>query len=257
MAKHIRELFDLTGKTAIVTGGSRGIGKEMAEALAEAGASLMLCARRAEWLDETLEEFRAKGFRVEGKTGDVAKAEDVQAIVDETVKTFGKVDVLINNAGISWGAMPEAMPLAQWQKVIDVNLTGCFLFAQTVGREMLKNQSGSIINIASIAGLTSSANGPFYAGYAASKAGLIGLTRELAASWGRKGIRVNAIAPGFFHSRLADAVIDIYERSIQETNVIPRIGEEGELKGAAVFLASDASSYITGQTIVVDGGMTV
>ena len=257
MAKHIRELFDLTGKTAIVTGGSRGIGKEMAEALAEAGANLMLCARRAEWLDETLAEFRAKGFRAEGKTGDVAKAEDVQAIVDETVKTFGKVDVLINNAGISWGAMPEEMPLAQWQKVIDVNLTGCFLFAQIAGREMLKNNSGSIINIASIAGLSSSANGPFYAGYAASKAGLIGLTRELAASWGRRGIRVNAIAPGFFHSRLADAVIDIYERSIQETNVIPRIGEEGELKGVAVFLASDASSYITGQTIIVDGGMTV
>jgi NAD(P)-dependent dehydrogenase (short-subunit alcohol dehydrogenase family) len=131
------------------------------------------------------------------------------------------------------------------------------LFAQIAGREMLKTGGGSIINIASIAGLTSSANGPFYAGYAASKAGLIGLTRELAASWGRKGIRVNAIAPGFFHSRLADKVIDIYERSIQENNIIPRIGEEGELKGAAVFLASDASSYVTGQTIVVDGGMTV
>jgi len=257
VAKTIKELFDLSGKTAIVTGGSRGIGKEMAEGLAEAGASLMLCARREEWLSETLEEFRGKGFRVEGKVADVSKAEDVQAVVNETINVFGKVDVLVNNAGISWGAMPEEMPLAQWQKVLDVNLTGCFLFAQIVGREMLKNNSGSIINIASIAGLKSSANGPFYAGYAASKAGLIGLTRELAASWGRKGIRVNAIAPGFFHSRLADKVIDIYERSIQENNVIPRIGEEGELKGAAVFLASDASSYITGQTIVVDGGMTV
>lgn len=257
MTKHIRELFDLTGKTAIVTGGSRGIGKEMAEGLAEAGAELMLCARRAEWIDETLEEFRAKGFRVEGKICDVSKPEDVQAVADETIKTFGKIDILINNAGISWGAMPEDMPLRQWHKVIDVNLTGCFLFAQAVGREMLKRNSGSIINIASISGLTSSANGPFYAGYVASKAGLIGLTRELAASWGRKGTRVNAIAPGFFHSRLADAVIDIYERSIQETNAIPRIGAEGELKGAAVFLASDASSYITGQTIIVDGGMTI
>ena len=257
MAKHIKELFDLTGKTAIVTGGSRGIGVEMAEALAESGASLMLCARREEWLNETIEEFRGRGYAVEGKVCDVSKPEDVQAVVDATVQTFGKVDVLINNAGISWGAMPEEMPLAQWRKVIDVNLTGCFLFAQAVGREMLKNQSGSIINIASIAGLSSSANGPFYAGYAASKAGLIGLTRELAASWGRKGIRVNAIAPGFFHSRLADAVIDIYERSIQENNVIPRVGEAGELKGVTVFLASDASSYITGQTIVVDGGMTV
>jgi NAD(P)-dependent dehydrogenase (short-subunit alcohol dehydrogenase family) len=229
----------------------------MAEGLAEAGASVMLCARRAEWLDETLEEFRAKNFNVIGKLGDVSKPEDVQSVVDETVKQFGRIDVLINNAGISWGAMPEEMPLAQWQKVLDVNLTGCFLMAQAVGREMLKRSSGSIINIASIAGLTSSANGPFYAGSAASKAGLIGLTRELAASWGRRGIRVNAIAPGFFHSRLADSVIDIYERSIQENNVIPRIGAEGELKGAAVFLASDASSYVTGQTIVVDGGMTV
>lgn len=257
MTKHIRELFDLTGKTAIVTGGSRGIGKEMAEALAEAGANLMLCARREEWLSETVEEFRAKNFNTEGKVADVANPEDVQAVVDATVQNFGRVDILINNAGISWGAMPEDMPLAQWQKVLDVNLTGCFLMAQACGREMLKNERGSIINIASIAGLTSSANGPFYAGYAASKAGLIGLTRELAASWGRKGIRVNAVAPGFFHSRLADKVIDIYERSIQETNVIPRVGAEGELKGITVFLASDASSYITGQTIAVDGGMTV
>jgi NAD(P)-dependent dehydrogenase (short-subunit alcohol dehydrogenase family) len=257
MAKHIKELFDLTGKTAIVTGGSRGIGVEMAEGLAEAGASLMLCARREEWLRETVEEFRAKGFRTEGTVCDVSKAEDVRRVVDETVRKFGRVDILINNAGISWGAMPEEMPLEKWQKVLDVNLTGCFLMAQAVGREMLKQNSGSIINIASIAGQRSSANGPFYAGYVASKAGLIGLTRELAASWGRKGIRVNAIAPGFFHSRLADAVIDIYERSIQETNVIPRVGSEGELKGVTVFLASDASSYITGQTINVDGGMTV
>lgn len=255
--KNIKELFDLTGKTAIVTGGSRGIGKEMAEGLAEAGANLMLCARREEWLTETLDEFRAKGFRAEGVLCDVSKEEEVQRTIEETVSLFGKIDILINNAGISWGAMPEEMTLAQWQKVIDVNLTGCFLFAQACGREMLKNKSGSIINIASVSGLTSSANGPFYAGYVASKAGLIGLTRELAASWGRRGVRVNAIAPGFFHSRLADAVIDIYERSIQENNAIPRIGNEGELKGTAVFLASDASSYITGQTIVVDGGMTI
>jgi NAD(P)-dependent dehydrogenase (short-subunit alcohol dehydrogenase family) len=197
MTKHVRDLFDLTGKTAIVTGGSRGIGKEMAEGLAEAGASLMLCARRTEWLDETLEEFRARGFGVEGMLCDVARPNQVEAVVTTTVQKLGGVDVLINNAGVSWGAMPEDMPLDKWQQVLDVNLTGCFLFAQAAGREMLKRQSGSIINIASISGMTSSANGPFYAGYAASKAGLIGLTRELAASWGRKGIRVNAIAPGF------------------------------------------------------------
>lgn len=251
------ELFDLTGRTAIVTGGSRGLGREMAEGLAEAGANLVLCARRAEWLDETVREFEGRGFSVRGKTCDVSRADDVQAVIDLARDAFGQIDILVNNAGTSWGAMPEQMTLEQWQKVIDVNLTGCFLMAQAVGREMLKTESGSIINIASIAGLTSSPNGPFYAGYAASKAGLIGLTRELAASWGRKGIRVNAIAPGFFHSRLADAVIDIYEGSIRENNVIPRVGRAGELKGVAVFLASDASSYITGQTIVVDGGLTV
>ncbi|MFN6962399.1 MAG: glucose 1-dehydrogenase [Pyrinomonadaceae bacterium] len=253
----MKELFDLTGRTAIVTGGSRGIGKEMAEALGEGGADLMLCARRAEWLDRTVEEFRSRGFNIAARLCDVSKPDEVQAVVDQAVETFGGVDILVNNAGISWGAMPEDMPLEKWQQVIDVNLTGCFLFAQAAGREMLKRERGSIINIASISGLTSSANGPFYAGYVASKAGLIGLTRELAASWGRKGIRVNAIAPGFFHSRLADAVIDIYERSIQENNVIPRVGREGELKGVTVFLASDASSYVTGQTIAIDGGMTV
>lgn len=257
MSRNVKELFDLTGKTAIVTGGSRGIGKEMAEALAEAGANLMLCARRAEWLDDTEKEFAGRGFNTVGKACDVSKPEEVQAIVDEAVSRFGAVDIVVNNAGVSWGAMPEDMPLEKWQHVLDVNLTGCFLFAQAAGREMLKKNGGSIINIASISGITSSANGPFYAGYVASKAGLIGLTRELAASWGRRGIRVNAIAPGFFHSRLADSVIDIYERSIQENNVIPRIGNEGELKGITLFLASEASSYITGQTIAVDGGMTI
>ena len=224
MDSNVRELFDLTGRTAIVTGASRGLGKEIAEGLGEAGANLVLCARRGEWLDETVREFEARGFDVKGKTCDVSNAADVQAVIGLARDAFSSIDILVNNAGTSWGAMPEDMPLEQWQKVIDVNLTGCFLFAQAVGREMLKAESGSIINIASIAGLTSSPNGPFYAGYAASKAGLIGLTRELAASWGRKGIRVNAIAPGFFHSRLADAVIDIYEGSIRENNVIPRVG---------------------------------
>ena len=257
MTKNIQELFDLSGRAAIITGGSRGLGKEMAEALAEAGASVMLCARRAEWLDDTVNEFSARGFNVRGRTCDVSKQSDVQKLVADTMSEFGPLDVLVNNAGVSWGAMPEDMPLEKWQQVLDVNLTGCFLMAQAAGREMLKQSAGSIINITSIAGLRSDANGPFYAGYVASKAGLIGLTRELAASWGRRGIRVNAVAPGFFHSRLADAVIDIYEGSVQESNPIPRIGREGELKGVIVFLASDASSYVTGQTIAVDGGTTV
>ena len=253
----LTELFDLTGRVAIVTGGSRGLGEEMAEGLAEAGASLMLCARREQWLTPTLDAFRARGFKVEGLVCDVTVPEQVQAVVDRAIAAFGKIDILINNAGISWAAEPDTMPIDKWEKVIDTNLTGTFLFSQAAGKEMLKQQSGCIINIASIAGMTGSVSTSHWAGYAASKAGIIGLTRELAATWGRSNIRVNAIAPGFFHSRLADAAIVHAEPQIKATSPIPRVGNEGELKGVAVFLASDASSYITGQTIIVDGGRTI
>jgi NAD(P)-dependent dehydrogenase (short-subunit alcohol dehydrogenase family) len=257
MTAHIKQLFDLSGRVAIVTGGSRGLGQEMAEGLAEAGASLMLCARRADWLWPTVEEFRGRGFKAQGMLCDVADSKQVQAVVDATIAAYGQVDILINNAGVSWGERPETMPFDKWQKVIDINLTGSFLCAQAAGREMLKREYGRIINIASVSGLQASTNGPHYAGYAASKAGLFGLTRELAASWGRQGIRVNGIAPGFFHSRLADPALPLAEPSIKARNPIPRVGSAGELKGVAVFLASDASNYITGQVIVVDGGRTI
>jgi NAD(P)-dependent dehydrogenase (short-subunit alcohol dehydrogenase family) len=253
----ISELFQLNDRVAIVTGGSRGLGEEMAEGLAEAGASLMLCARRAEWLTPTVDAMRARGFKAEGVLCDVSKPSDVQAVVDKTLAAYGRVDILVNNAGVTWAAEPEDMPLDKWQKVVDVNLTGAFLFAQAAGREMLKRQHGRIINIASIAGMHASVAGPHYAAYAATKAGLIGLTRELAVSWARQGIRVNAIAPGFFHSRLADGAIAMNEASIKASSPIPRVGDAGELKGVAVFLAADASNYITGQTIVVDGGRTI
>jgi NAD(P)-dependent dehydrogenase (short-subunit alcohol dehydrogenase family) len=254
---NIQELFSLTGRSAIVTGGSRGLGAEMAEGLAEAGASLMLCARREEWLTPTLDEFRKRGVRAEGMVCDVSNPEQVQAVVDATVAAFGRVDILLNNAGISWGERPETMPVARFRQVLETNLTGAFLFAQSAAREMLKAGRGVIINTSSTAAYKSAAHGPYFAGYAASKAALVGLTRELAASWGPQGIRVNAIAPGFFHSRLADAVIEHVEPDIQRRNPIARVGAAGELKGVAVFLASDASSYITGQTIIVDGGATI
>jgi gluconate 5-dehydrogenase len=253
----IQDLFTLTDRVAIVTGGSRGLGEEMAEGLAEAGAALMICARREQWLTPALESFRKRGFHIEGMVADVAKPADVQAVVDKTVAAFGRVDILVNNAGVTWSTRPEDMPLDKWQKVIDVNLTGAFLFAQAAGREMLKREYGRIINVASIAGLHASVRGPHYAPYSASKAGLMGLTRELAASWGRQNIRVNAIAPGFFHSRLADAALELAEPSIKATCPIPRVGAAGELKGVCVFLAADASNYITGQTIVVDGGRII
>jgi len=257
MVATVQQLFDLTGRVAIVTGGSRGLGFEIAEGLAEAGASLMLCARREQWLTPAIDEMRKRGVRVEGKVCDVTDPKQVEDVVSDTIAKFGKVDILINNAGVSWGERPEAMSLEQWKRVLDTNLTGAFLFAQAAGKEMLKAKSGAIVNVASVAGLRSSTHGPHFAGYAASKAGLMGLTRELAASWGPDGIRVNAIAPGFFHSRLADPVIGFVEPSIKQRNPIPRVGNAGEIKGAVVFLASNASSYITGQIIVIDGGSTI
>ncbi len=257
MTKALQQLFDLSGRAANVTGGSRGQGLEIAEGLAEAGASLMICARREQWLAPAVDALRKRRFRVEGRVCDVADERQVGEAVIGTMAAYGRIDILINNAGISWGAPAEEMPLDQWRRVLETNLTGAFLFAQAAGREMLKAGRGAILNVASVAGIRSSVHGPHYAGYAASKAGLMGLTRELAASWGPHGIRVNAIAPGFFHSRLADPAIGVVEPSIKARNPIPRVGEAGELKGVAVFLASDASSYITGQVIAVDGGATI
>jgi NAD(P)-dependent dehydrogenase (short-subunit alcohol dehydrogenase family) len=253
----LHQLFNLEGRVAIVTGGSRGLGLEMAEGLAEAGAAVTICARREEWLTPALASLRERGFTADGAICDVARPEQVQAVVDATLATHGRIDILVNNAGIIWGARPEAMPIEKWRAVIDVNLTGTFLFSQAAGREMLKQEYGRIVNIASVAGLRAAVHGPHYAAYAASKAGLMGLTRELAASWGPHGIRVNAIAPGFFHSRLADPVIPLVEPGIKASSPTPRVGAAGELKGVVVFLAADASNYISGQVIVVDGGLSI
>ncbi|HSE98145.1 MAG TPA: SDR family NAD(P)-dependent oxidoreductase, partial [Blastocatellia bacterium] len=199
----LKEVFDLSGRIALVTGGSRGLGKEMAEGLAEAGASLMLLARREQWLTATVEEFKSRGFECEGLLCDVSNPDDVQSTVDRTIERFGKIDILVNNAGVTWGTPAEEMPLDKWKMVLEINLTGAFLFAQRVGREMLKRRSGNIINVASIAGLKGSMEmGQHIVGYVAAKGGLIAMTRELAAKWARRGIRVNAIAPGFFPSRM-------------------------------------------------------
>ncbi len=227
MTRPVQQLFDLSSRVAIVTGGSRGLGFEMAEGLAEAGASLMLCARREQWLTPALDAMRARGVRVEGCVCDVSNPQQVGEVVSTAMQKLGRIDILVNNAGVSWGERPETMPLEQWKRVLDTNLTGAFLFSQAAGRHMLQAGSGSIINVASVAGLRSSVKGPHYAGYAASKAGLMGLTRELAASWGPQGIRVNAIAPGFFHSRLADPAIELVEPSIKARGPGRRITTTG------------------------------
>lgn len=250
-------LFDLSGKTAFITGGSRGLGAEIAEGLAEAGARLFLLARREEWLSPTLEAFRRKGVECRGALCDVSNPHEVEQTVALAVELYGGIDILINNAGVTWGAPPEEMPFEKWKQVLDVNLTGTWLCSQAAGRRMLDQGGGVIVNIASIAGLAGSVGVEMsIPGYAASKAGVLGLTRELAAQWGRKGIRVNAIAPGFFPSRMTEKLLDRMQAQYEAGVPLGRVGRPGELKGVAVFLASEASSYITGQTIVVDGGAT-
>ncbi|MEX2260546.1 MAG: SDR family oxidoreductase [Bryobacteraceae bacterium] len=251
----LKKLFDLSGQVALVTGGSRGLGEEMAEGLAEAGCSLMLLARRDQWLAPAVDCLRARGFRAEGALCDVSNPDEVQAAVRKTMEAFGRIDILINNAGVSWGAPAEEMPLDKWRMVLDINLTGAFLFSQAAGREMIRRRYGRIVNVASIAGLKGSM-GLNTSGYVASKGGLIALTRDLAANWAGYNIRVNAIAPGFFPSRMTEKVLPRMG-SYFETHVpLGRPGKPGELKGVAVFLAAPASDYITGQTIVVDGGAT-
>jgi gluconate 5-dehydrogenase len=255
---HLRELFDLSGRVALVTGGSRGLGLEMAEGLAEAGAAVVLAARREQWLTPAIAKLQAAGFRCEGVPCDVTEPEQVEAAVRRAMESFGQLDVLVNNAGVAWGAPPEDMPLDKWRMVVDVNLTGTFLCAQHAARVMLESGEGSIINIASIAGLVGSpAEAPSAAGYAASKGGVIALTRELASRWGRRGIRVNCIAPGYFPSRLTEKVLPFVEKRFQDLSPQGRVGRPGEIKGVVVFLASAAASHITGQTIVVDGGASI
>jgi NAD(P)-dependent dehydrogenase (short-subunit alcohol dehydrogenase family) len=252
----LKTLFDLSGRIALVTGGSRGLGKEIAEGLAEAGSSLMLLARREPWLRETIAEFQARGFRCQGRLCDVSQPDQARAAVAATVEAFGRVDILVNNAGTVWGAPPEEMPIDKWHAVLDTNLTGAFLFCQEAGREMIRNGYGRIINVASINAVQGGL--PIQeistAGYVASKGGLIALTRELAAKWARHGIRVNAIAPGYFPTRMTETIWQQAGEMVRTKVPMGRGGMEGELKGVAVFLAADASSYITGQTIVVDGG---
>jgi len=251
---HVRELFDLSGKTAIVTGGGSGIGRQMAQALAEAGANLVLCARKVERCEEAAAELAELGVRTLGLECDVREPAEVQAVVDRTREELGRIDVLVNNAGTVWGAPPEEMPLEGWQKVIDVNLTGVFLFSQAAGRAMIEQGGGKIVNIASVAGLAGAPPEVMNAiAYNASKGGVIAFTRDLACKWARNGINVNAIAPGWFPSEMSRYVLDSRPEVV---DYIPlrRFGGNDDLKGAIVYLSSAASDYVTGHTLVVDGG---
>ncbi len=250
----ILDRFRLDGRAAIVTGASSGLGVAFASALAEAGADVILAARRIDRLEAVRAAIEATGRRALAVGTDVSVPGDCRRLVETVIETFGHVEILVNNAGIGTAVPATREKPEQFRRVIDVNLNGCYWMAQECGRVM--QPGSSIVNISSVLGITTA--GLPQAAYSASKAGLIGLTRDLAQQWtGRKGIRVNAIAPGFFRSEMTGQYTEDYIAAQSQRIVAGRWGEAPELAAALVFLVSDAASYITGQTVVVDGGLTL
>ncbi len=255
-AKSVKQLFDLTGRVAIVTGGSVGLGHQMAEALAEMGANLVLCARKKERCEQAALEFQRLGVKTLALACDVRNPAQIQEVVDATLTQLGRIDILVNNAGSSWGAPVEEMRLEHWNKVIETNLTGTFLCAQAVGKVMIRHGRGKIINIASVSGLRGAPPVLPAIGYHASKGGVITFTKDLACKWASHNIQVNAIAPGWFPTHMSNWVLEHYRNFFLDHIPLRRFGNDHDLKGAIVYLASDASDYVTGHVLVVDGGQT-
>jgi NAD(P)-dependent dehydrogenase (short-subunit alcohol dehydrogenase family) len=252
----VKSLLDLSGKTALVTGGSRGLGLQIAEALGEMGAKLAITARKKDELDQAVSRL---GNQTAAFVSDIGKREAIAPLADAVLKKFGKVDILVNNAGATWGAPAEDHPLEAWDKLVNVNLSGAFALTQLIAkRSMIPARWGRIINIASVAGLIG--QDPRFAptaAYTATKHGLVGLTRQLAAEWGVHGITVNAICPGFFPSKMTRATLETTGEKVRDLTPNRRLGNDEDLKGLAVLLASEASRHITGQAIAVDGGATI
>src|SRR5256885_3459962 len=246
--------FDFSGEVALITGGSRGLGLEIAQAFGDAGATVVITARREQWLNEAEQYLKGRGITVYSFICDVANVSSVEQVVQQILEACGKVDVLVNNAGLTWGAPAEDMPLERWRQVIDANISGTFFMSQVVGRSMLERGKGTIVNVASIAGL---GGGQLQTvGYNASKAAVINLTRALALEWASRSIRVNCVAPAMFRTRMTEAILDRAEAVVAGTTPMGRIGQPGELAPTVLFLASDGASYITGQVVAIDGGRT-
>jgi len=258
-AMSVRKLLDLTGKIALVTGGSRGLGLQIAEALGEMGAKLAISARKADELEEAREVLARQSIEAFPLVCDISRPEAIGPMVSKLLERHGKVDILVNNAGATWGAPAEDHPLEAWQKLVNLNLTGTFLVTQAVGkRSMIPNRYGRIINVASIAGLRGNPVDMLETlGYNTTKGGLVNFTRALAAEWGEHGITVNAIAPGFFPSKMTQASLEKLGEKIVARTPLRRLGDAEDLKGVVVLLASDASRHISGQIIAVDGGASV
>jgi NAD(P)-dependent dehydrogenase (short-subunit alcohol dehydrogenase family) len=254
----IKTLFDLTGKTALITGGSRGLGLQIAEALGEQGAKLVLSSRKAPDLEKAQAQLAGKGIKADWIAADNAKDDDVARLADEAMKKLGRVDILVNNAGATWGALTEDHPVDAWDKVMNLNIRSIFLLSQRIGKKsMIPNKYGRVINLASIAGLFGSSSEMQTIAYNTSKGAVVNFTRSLAGSWGRYGITVNALAPGFFPSKMTKGIIaEVGVDKLSEGVPLRRIGDEDDLKGAALLFASDAGKHITGQILAIDGGLT-
>jgi NAD(P)-dependent dehydrogenase (short-subunit alcohol dehydrogenase family) len=254
-----QELFSLAGKTALVTGGSRGLGLQMAEALGEQGARVVLSARKQDELDEAVAHLASRGIDASAIAADLADDAQVQPFVDEAIKRLGHIDILVNNAGASWGAPAEDYPVEAWDKVMNLNIRSIFLVTQAVGKaSMIPRRYGRIINISSIAGLAGNPpNTMKTIAYNTSKGAVVNFTRTLAGEWGRYGITVNSIAPGFFPSKMTKGVLATFgEEVLAKDAPLGRIGDDEDLKGATILFASDAGKHITGQTLAVDGGVS-
>ena len=255
----LKSLFDLNGKAALVTGGSRGLGLQMAEALGEMGARVALTARKRDELDAAVKHLAALGVKAVPIVCDMSDAAAIAPAVEAAIKALGPIDILVNNAGTTWGAATIDHPLEAWRKVIDLNLTAMFLTCQEVGKRcMVPRRQGKVINIASILGLVGGGepNRPATIAYNTSKGGVVNFTRSLAAEWAQYNINVNAIAPGFFPTKMTQGLMDMLGDSVTDKSPMKRMGGPEDLKGLTALFASDACSFITGQIVAVDGGVT-
>ncbi|MGE0808583.1 MAG: SDR family oxidoreductase [Burkholderiaceae bacterium] len=259
MTRTVQQLFDLKGKVALVTGGSRGLGLQMAQALGEAGAQVIVSSRKAEDLEQAASLLRSQGIDASWIVADCADEGDTRRLAEQALQRAGRIDVLVNNAGATWGAPAEEHPVSAWDRVMNLNVRGYFVLSQEVARRcMIPRRAGRIINIASIAGLNGNAPSIRMLAYNTSKAAVIGFTKTLAAEWGAYGINVNCICPGFILTRLTQGLIDrVGEQTLAALAPLRRLGDDEDLKGAALLYASDAGKHITGQWIAIDGGMSV
>jgi NAD(P)-dependent dehydrogenase (short-subunit alcohol dehydrogenase family) len=258
MSTPVQQLFNLEGRCALVTGGSRGLGLQIAESLGEAGAKILLTSRKAAELEEATGDLQAKGIDARWVAADMSVPEQAQHVADEAMQRLGQVDILVNNAGATWGAPAEEHPLAAWDKVMNLNVRGVFVLTQAVARaSMIPRKYGRIINVASIAGLGGNSIEMTTVAYNTSKAAVINMTRALAAEWGPHGITVNALAPGFFPSRMTRGIMEkVGLESMKAHAPLRRVGDDDDLKGAALLFASAAGKHITGQVLPIDGGVS-